>query len=139
MRQYILASHGGFSKGIYESIKIIVGEQPNVHIVSAFIDGNNDLEILVNEVLQKMNEEDEIIVCSDVFGGSVNNEFMKQLGKSKNLYLITGMNLPLLMQLFLSVEEDTEKMIKDIVYSDDTKVKYCNEMIKLSNNEEDDF
>lgn len=139
MRQYILASHGGFSKGIYESIKIIVGEQPNVHIVSAFVDGNNDLEILVNEVLQKVNEEDEIIVCSDVFGGSVNNEFMKQLGKRKNLYLITGMNLPLLMQLFLSVEEDTEKMIKDIVYSDDTKVKYCNEMIKLSNNEEDDF
>lgn len=139
MRQYILASHGGFSKGIYESIKIIVGEQPNVHIVSAFIDGNNDLEILVNEVLQAIDKDDEIIVCSDVFGGSVNNEFMKQLGKGKNLYLITGMNLPLLMQLFLSVEEDTEKMIKDIVYSDDTKVKYCNEMIKLSNNEEDDF
>lgn len=139
MRQYILASHGGFSKGIYESIKIIVGEQSNVHIVSAFVDGNNDIEILVNNVLQKINEEDEIIVCSDVFGGSVNNEFMKQLGKRKNLYLITGMNLPLLMQLFLSVEEDTEKMIKDIVYSDDTKVKYCNEMIKSSNNEEDDF
>lgn len=139
MRQYILASHGGFSKGIYESIKIIVGEQPNVHIVSAFIDGNNDLEKLVKEVLQAIDKDDEIIVCSDVFGGSVNNEFMKQLGKGKNLYLITGMNLPLLMQLFLSVEEDTEKMIKDIVYSDDTKVKYCNEMIKLSNNEEDDF
>lgn len=139
MRQYILASHGGFSKGIYESIKIIVGEQPNVHIVSAFIDGNNDLEKLVKEVLQAIDKDDEIIVCSDVFGGSVNNEFMKQLGKRKNLYLITGMNLPLLMQLFLSVEEDTEKMIKDIVYSDDTKVKYCNEMIKLSNNEEDDF
>lgn len=139
MRQYILASHGGFSKGIYESIKIIVGEQPNVHIVSAFIDGNNDLEKLVKEVLQAIDKDDEIIVCSDVFGGSVNNEFMKELGKRKNLYLITGMNLPLLMQLFLSVEEDTEKMIKDIVYSDDTKVKYCNEMIKLSNNEEDDF
>lgn len=139
MRQYILASHGGFSKGIYESIKIIVGEQPNVHIVSAFIDGNNDLEKLVKEVLQAIDKDDEIIVCSDVFGGSVNNEFMKQLGKRKNLYLITGMNLPLLMQLFLSVEEDTEKMIKDIVYSDDTKVKYCNEIIKLSNNEEDDF
>lgn len=139
MRQYILASHGGFSKGIYESIKLIVGEQPNVHIVSAFIDGNNDLEKLVKEVLQAIDKDDEIIVCSDVFGGSVNNEFMKELGKRKNLYLITGMNLPLLMQLFLSVEEDTEKMIKDIVYSDDTKVKYCNEMIKLSNNEEDDF
>lgn len=139
MRQYILASHGGFSKGIYESIKIIVGEQENVHLITAFIDGNNDIEMLVKEMFDTINEDDEIIVCSDVFGGSVNNEFMKYLNKRKYLYLITGMNLPLLMQLFLSVEEDTDKMIKEIVYSEDTKVKYCNEIIKLSNNEEDDF
>lgn len=139
MRQYILASHGGFSKGIYESIKIIVGEQVNVHLITAFIDGNNDIEMLVKEMFDSINEDDEIIVCSDVFGGSVNNEFMKYLGKRKYLYLITGMNLPLLMQLFLSVEEDTDKMIKEIVYSEDTKVKYCNEIVKLSNNQEDDF
>ena len=28
MKHYVLASHGGFSKGIYESIQIIIGEQP---------------------------------------------------------------------------------------------------------------
>ena len=40
MKHYVLASHGGFSKGIYESIQIIIGEQPNIHIVQAFVDGN---------------------------------------------------------------------------------------------------
>lgn len=139
MRHYVLASHGSFSKGIYESIKIIVGEQNNVHTITAFVDGNNDLEQLVDEVLQKIGNENEIVVCSDVFGGSVNAEFMKRINEESNIYLITGMNLPLLMQLFLSVEEDTEKLIKEIVNSEDTRVKYCNEMIKLSRDEEDDF
>ena len=35
MRHYVIASHGGFSKGIYESIKIIIGEQAGVDIITA--------------------------------------------------------------------------------------------------------
>ena len=46
MRHYVIASHGGFSKGIYESIKIIIGEQAGVDIITAFIDGKNDIEVL---------------------------------------------------------------------------------------------
>ena len=137
MRHYVIASHGGFSKGIYESIKIIIGEQAGVDIITAFIDGKNDIEVLVNGTLEKIPYSDEIIVCTDVFGGRVNTEFMKQLKTRKNLYLITGMNLPLLMQLFLSAEENTERMILDIVNSEDTHVKYCNSMIETQDVEDD--
>ena len=137
MRHYVIASHGGFSKGIYESIKIIIGEQAGVDIITAFIDGKNDIEVLVNGTLEKIPSSDEIIVCTDVFGGSVNTKFMKQLKTRKNLYLITGMNLPLLMQLFLSAEENTERMILDIVNSEDTHVKYCNSMIETQDVEDD--
>lgn len=139
MKHYVLASHGGFSKGIYESIQIIIGEQPNIHIVQAFVEGNNDITSLVEETLAAIPPEDEVIVCSDVFGGSVNNEFMKQLRNRNHMHLITGMNLPLLMQLFLSVEEDTEKMIHDIVNSEDKRVKYCNDMLSSAAKEEEDF
>ena len=76
MKHYVLASHGGFSKGIYESIQIIIGEQPNIHIVQAFVEGNNDITSLVEETLAAIPPEDEVIVCSDVFGGSVNNVFV---------------------------------------------------------------
>ena len=137
MRHYVIASHGGFSKGIYESIKIIIGEQAGVDIITAFIDGKNDIEALVNGTLEKIPYSDEIIVCTDVFGSSVNTEFMKQLKTRKNLYLITGMNLPLLMQLFLSAEENTERMILDIVNSEDTHAKFCNSMIETQDVEDD--
>lgn len=102
-------------------------------------EGNNDITSLVEETLAAIPPEDEVIVCSDVFGGSVNNEFMKQLRNRNHMHLITGMNLPLLMQLFLSVEEDTEKMIQDIVNSEDTRVKYCNDMLRSAAKEEEDF
>lgn len=138
MRHYIIASHGEFSKGIYESIKIIIGEQPNIHIITAFIDGKNDIDAYVKDALKDIPAEDEIIVCTDVFGGSVNSEFMKLLTTQKKLYLITGMNLPLMLQLFLSVEEDTDRMIRAIVNSEDTQVKYCNLMIE-NVHDEDDF
>ena len=137
MRHYVIASHGGFSKGIYESIKIIIGEQAGVDIITAFIDGKNDIEVLVNGTLEKIPSSDEIIISTDLFEGSVNTEFMKQLKTRKNLYLITGMNLPLLMQLFLSAEENTERMILDIVNSEDTHVKYCNSMIETQDVEDD--
>lgn len=35
-RHYILASHGMFSQGIYDSIRIILGEKKHVHLITAY-------------------------------------------------------------------------------------------------------
>lgn len=137
MRTFILASHGSFAKGIYESIEIIVGKQENVHILTAFVDGKNDVKELVDDVLSSIPIDHEVIVCTDIFGGSVNNEFMSHLPQRDNMYLITGMNLPLLMQLFLSAQVDTQRMIQEIVQSEETGVRYCNAMLEKV--EQEDF
>ncbi|MDQ0362335.1 PTS sugar transporter subunit IIA [Breznakia pachnodae] len=136
MKHYIIASHGTFAKGIYESIKIIVGEQPNIHIINGFVE-SNDIESDIKEIISLIPEEAEIIAMTDVFGGSVNNEFMKLLGR-KNYYLITGMNLPLLMQIFLAGDGDTKAIIESIVNNADTAPKFCNPLIE-DNSQEDEF
>ena len=69
---------------------------------------------------------DELIVLSDVFGGSVNNELMKYLSK-KNYYLIAGMNLPLVMSLATTMDMNTEEQI-DLAVNGMKQVIYCNEM-----------
>lgn len=134
-RHYIIATHGTFATGIYESIKIIIGEQENVHLINAFVD-SNDVEADIKKVLASIPAEAEIIVCTDVFGGSVNNEMMKHIGRD-DYYLITGSNLPLLMQLFLSCEEDTAHMIRSIVNNKDTYPIFCNDLFGAT--EEEDF
>ena len=135
MRQFLLVSHGMFSKGIYDSVKIILGEQSNVRLLTAYVEPGVDVKDQVNELLSTIPEDDEVIVCSDVFGGSVNNEFMKHLNR-KNLHLVTGMNLPLLMTMFLSQEEDVSKMIRQCVSEAKEGLIYCNDQVENVDDEE---
>lgn len=135
MRQFLLVSHGMFSKGIYDSVKIILGEQANVKLLTAYVEPGVDVKDQVNELLSTIPEEDEVIVCSDVFGGSVNNEFMKHLNR-KNLHLVTGMNLPLLMTMFLSQEEDVAQMIRQCVIEAKEGLIYCNDQVENVDDEE---
>lgn len=43
MRQFIVASHAHFASGIVESIGLLSGERENVHALSMYVDGNEDL------------------------------------------------------------------------------------------------
>ncbi len=126
MRHYIIASHGHFADGIYESVKIIIGEQQNVHIICAYVDGNNDAKDLIQEVISQIPNEDEIIACTDLLGGSVNNAMMKYISR-KGFHLITGMNLPLLMNLFLYQQEDIATLIPHVMKEVKGCINYCNQ------------
>ena len=46
-RHYILASHGTFSQGIYDSIRIILGEKKNVHIITAYVKEGQEMESVI--------------------------------------------------------------------------------------------
>lgn len=135
MRHYILASHGHFAQGIYESVKIILGNQANIHIICGYVDGNTDVKELIDEVMNQIPMEDTIIACSDLLGGSVNNELMKYIHR-KHFYLVTGMNLPLLMNLFLYQQEDPDKLIQRILGEVQGSITYCNRITENENEED---
>lgn len=126
MRHTILASHGHFSQGIYESVKIILGEQQNVHIICGYVDGNQDIKELIHQVMNQIPLDDEVIACTDVLGGSVNNEMMKYLSR-EHFYLITGMNLPLLINLFLYQQEEADALIQRVLPEIQGSITYCNQ------------
>ncbi len=136
MRQYILASHGRFAQGIYESVKIIIGAQENVHLINGYVEDGQDVAQEIAKTMQGIPKEDELIVCTDLFGGSINNEFMNYIGR-KNYYLISGMNLPLLMSLFLYKEESPDTLIERVLKEVANSIIYCNKQKEVIG--EDDF
>ena len=92
-------------------------------------------------LLKKYNNK-EVIVITDIFGGSVNNLFMEEIPLNKNIHLITGLNLPLVLNL-LGEQENyliPEELIQNSIEISSDAVKYCNlELIKTSKNEDEDF
>ena len=138
MRQFIIASHAHFAAGINESVSLLSGEHGNIRTLSMYVDGNNDLAAAAAKMLDETPEGDDLVVCTDLFGGSVNNEFTSIVQRRPNTYLVTNMNLPLLIQLLFAEEgRDTAEVIREICAADDTRVKFVNDLIEDTGDDEE--
>lgn len=138
MRQFIIASHAHFAAGINESVSLLSGERGNIRTLSMYVDGNNDLAAAAAKMLDETPEGDDLVVCTDLFGGSVNNEFTSIVQRRTNTYLVTNMNLPLLIQLLFAEEgRDTAEVIREICAADETRVKFVNDLIEDTGDDEE--
>ena len=142
MRQFIIASHAHFAEGINEALELLAGERGNLRTISMFVDGNMDAVAAAEQALSQLPQGDEAIVVTDLLGGSVNNEFLKIAQKRDDVYLITNMNLPLLLQLvFADEDKPTAEVIRQIVEADETRVKFVNDVLaaNAAADEDEDF
>ena len=111
MRKFLIAAHGSFSSGIKSSLDIIIGKMENVFIIDAYVDGNKSIEDDLNAILEKVQADDELIVFSDLMGGSITNQILRY-GLRENVHVISGMNLPLLIDIMLA---DADTPVKDVI------------------------
>lgn len=141
MRHLIIASHAHFAAGIYEALSLLGGgSDVDIKVVCAFVDGATDIARMVDEALAPIPSTDEVLVCTDIFGGSVNNEFVKVVQQRANVHLVTNMNLPLLISLLFAIDEpDLATAVRTIVAGDDVHPKYCNDELASLDIEEEDF
>lgn len=100
MRKFLIATHGTFSVGAKSSLEMIIGSIENLFIIQAYVDGNKDIENEIKAITDQINDEDELIVFTDIFGGSVTNQLLQQYTKP-NVYIVSGFNLPLLIEVIL--------------------------------------
>ena len=101
MAKIILASHGKLSKGMLDSVKMIIGSLADgVETYSLFPgESANDY---ANELKERMlqDEEDYLLIC-DVQGGSVFNSLV-QLVSNERVKVVAGMNLSLVLELIVA-------------------------------------
>jgi fructoselysine and glucoselysine-specific PTS system IIA component len=131
MRRILCMSHGPLAKGMIESLSFIVGNLENVDFRCAYINGNNDIEKIIDDYLKEFSES-EIIVVTDIFGGSINNEWLRRLPRLSNVYLISGMNLSLLVDLYLKLKlastDKIEELIEHAIETSASSIKFCNQV-----------
>lgn len=130
MRRFIVATHAYMSKGIVSSLELIMGPQENLKYFCAYVEENKPYQIELLKELDSYDPEDEIVIFTDLFGGSVNNEITKLIHERKNIHLISGTNLILLMSMVLS---DLESPIEDVIRFNIEQAKegivYCNDAL----------
>ena len=98
-KRIVIATHAMFSEGIASSLKMIFGDAVPVECITAYVDLSVDYQDKLEKIVSEHDyEHAELVVLTDILGGSVNNEFMGLLGWH-NFHLITGLNLALLFEV----------------------------------------
>lgn len=99
--QIILVSHGSFSKGLYETMEMVLGPQKDLYYVGLYPEQGIDiLKENIVEKIKKAKNGEETLVLTDLFYGSPFNAVV-QLMSNYDLYHITGINVPLLMEILM--------------------------------------
>jgi fructoselysine/glucoselysine PTS system EIIA component len=137
MRKFLIASHGTFASGIKSSLDIIIGPMENVFLIGAYTGENKSIEDDLAEVLKQVSKEDELIVFTDLMGGSVTNQVL-QYALKENVYIVSGFNLPLLLDILLSdPETPVDEVIETGICNAKDQIVFVNKLI-AKNKEEND-
>lgn len=128
MRHFIIATHGKFAEGIMDSVRLITGEVENVRCYCAYVDPEENVEQSVKNMLSEYKHSDEVLVVTDIMGGSVCNQFVRHLDRP-NLHILAGVNLGLLLELFANRDQSMEDMLEAAIQYAKTSVCYCNPIV----------
>lgn len=139
MFRLVLASHGRLAEGMKNSAQFIAGESTAIDTICAYVEEQVTLESQIDEVFGQYSDEDEIVVVTDIFGGSVNNEFLNRLQKQK-FWLISGMNLPMIIQLaMIKDSDDIFEKVQEAVETGKEMTCFCNPMVEDMTQEKEEF
>ena len=117
MKRILIATHGKMASGIRYTAELIVGQVAEIDTIDAYVTPEDNVEEKFREYFQKY-EQDRIIVFTDLMGGSVNQKLV-EYSKKENVTLVTGTNLPVLMQVMLADDDVTDDEIQE--YIDDAR------------------
>ena len=98
----ILASHGEFAKGILQSSEMIFGKQENVKAVMLMpSEGPNDLKAKMKDAVASFDNQDEVLILADLWGGTPFNQANGLFEEHKHKWaIVSGMNLPMLIEAY---------------------------------------
>jgi fructoselysine and glucoselysine-specific PTS system IIA component len=136
MRRFLIAGHGRFASGLKSALDIIAGETDRVSVIDAYVGENTSIEDEVRAISAQIEAGDELIVFTDLMGGSTTNQVLRNVDLS-NVHVIAGTNFPVLIDLVLShPDTPTVEAIESALLTAREQLVYVNKI--LNNHTADD-
>ncbi|MDK7050111.1 PTS sugar transporter subunit IIA [Aerococcus sanguinicola] len=109
----LLATHGNFAEGILQSYEMIAGDTSNISTVLLNELGIEDFQTRLHQTLDQLLATDEVLILVDLPGGTPYNESLAyQLEHPKGLGVISGLNLPMLIEVGMGLSNSSLDELK---------------------------
>lgn len=114
MRHILIATHGTMADGLKKSVELICGTQANLTCMN-FYSGDADCNRFLADYMDALGNGDELVVCTDIFFGSVNQKFLPYLSRP-GMYVLTGVNLPAVLEVVMYDGPLTSQALEKIAH-----------------------
>ncbi|AYL95694.1 PTS sugar transporter subunit IIA [Mucilaginibacter celer] len=136
-RKFLIATHGRLAGGVKSSLDIITGAMDSIFLIEAYVDENRSIEDDIKAVVDQVGDNDELIVFSDIMGGSVTNQVLQYASQS-NVHVVSGFNLPLVIEIVLAdTDTPAQEVIAEAIENAKQQMVYVNQLLAAQTQEED--
>lgn len=118
MLSILVASHGKFASGLKSSVEILTGMGSRLTTIDAYLDDcdyTQDIKRFIETA------ERPAIIFTDLLGGSVNQKVVLAAAKQKNIYIVTQMNLAIILAVLLDSEPFSVQHLDELITESQVK------------------
>ena len=132
MNHVVLLTHGEFSKGIAQSCEFVLGNVPDLKALSITMETSMEQAAdMLREAVESFGNQ-KVIVVTDMAAGSTTQAALRIIPEYENVYLLTGLNLGLLIGLLMTdltdQKEENIKLLKSIAAQAKDTILFLNDM-----------
>lgn len=139
MKRFVFATHHSMAAGMKDTMEFLTKTDDALYDISAYMGDSQDedLESRVAELFETFDPADKVVIFTDLMSGSVNQKFFPYM--SDHVYLLSGANVPLAMQIMLAGEEDiTDEYIRECVDEAREQLIFINDWQKENASDDED-
>ena len=136
MKHIVLLTHGHLCEGFASALQVISGsDNPLTLLCMEAQDSPDTMHSRVHQVLERFPAADPVILMTDIPVGSTTEIGLACREDYAGLYIVTGLNLGLLLEVALNpMEDDVSTILREAVEASRQTLLFIND--QLDSNEE---
>lgn len=101
MKGIIITGHGNFATGLASTLKLVMGEQEKTFFIDFTEElSSSELNKIIENAILKLNNNEGILIFTDILGGTPFNESAMLATKYQNITVFGGTNMAMLFEAF---------------------------------------
>jgi len=134
----VVASHGELAKYALKSAEMIVGAQENCGVVTVGMDDTlqDAIQGMQNE-LNRLDRSQGTVILVDILGGTPSNVSGRFVLTDENVLVLSGLNLPLLLDLLTNRERSLVEIATSLENSYHAGFNNVTELFKKGEDEDE--
>ena len=125
--------------GMKDTMEFLTKSEDALYDISAYMgeSQDEDLEGRVAELFSGFAPGDRVVIFTDLMSGSVNQKFFPYI--NDHVFLLSGANVPLAMQLMLADEDElTDSFVRESLEEAREQLIFINDWQKANSEEDED-